>query len=44
MQEAFDLYGLLPDRECTIIVVSNCSRVGECRNDENQSEAGMASR
>ncbi len=34
----FELYGLLSDRGSVTVVASNYSRVGECRNDENQFE------
>jgi hypothetical protein len=38
------LYGHLPDRGSITIVVSKCSRFGECRNDENHFETLMALR
>ncbi|GFN42167.1 MAG: hypothetical protein YK1312THETA_2460001 [Marine Group I thaumarchaeote] len=44
MHFVFELYGLLSDRGSVTVVASNYSRVGECRNDENQFEVGMASR
>ena len=37
-----DSYGSLSDRGSVTVVTSNCYRTGECRNDENQPEAGMA--
>ena len=33
---------LLPDRAFRTVVLSNSPRVGECRNDENRLESGMA--
>ena len=44
LHKAFEPYGLLPDRESITVVISNCSRAGECRNDENRRETGMALR
>ena len=44
LHQAFEPYGSLPDRGSITVVISNRSRAGECRNDENQSEAGTASR
>ena len=44
LHNVFELHGSLPDRESVTVVISNRSRAGECRNDENRSEAGMASR
>ena len=31
----FDLYFMLLDKDCIIIVISNYFKIGECRNDEN---------
>ena len=44
LHQAFEPYGLLPDRESITVVISNRSRAGECRNDENRPEAEMAPR
>ncbi len=40
----FEPYNSLPDRESITIVISNLTRTGECRNDENQFELEMAPR
>ena len=40
LHQVSELYGSLPDRESITVVISNCSRAGECRNDENRPEAG----
>lgn len=44
LHNVLEPYGSLPDRESITIVISNRSRTGECRNDENRSESGTASR